>query len=475
MNSQRPARTTIPPVPGTVAADFETWPLTEQTQRCPFSYYAALQRHAPVFRYPQADPDAAPIFMVTGWTQIAYALTHAETFVQDLADVMPTFAATALVPGPCPEVESHYGPAPVFFSDGLDHRVKRSWALMFVDRDRLPRYREIVVEEVDKLIDVFAARGACDFRRMFSDQLPVNVLASILGLSRADAVRIRRWSNIEAESAMHPHARPEQTAERGRAILESGRFYVSLLEDRLANPRDDYTTELVQAQIARDGSFDPNALAIHLRVMLFGGDHAMGAVLVNLSSHLAQFPEVQDQLRGDPALIPQFVLESLRLGSPVQWIVRKCVADTSVGEEQMPAGSVVYVALAAGNRDAREFSGPEAMDLERTNAKRSGLALGRGAHRCAGAPLAQMEGEVTVERLLSRLTDIRLDQTRTDLEPEPSFSFRVPTSVHLTFTTSELRSTAIRSASSDQCDRRRGDRREEEPTDQAISESDQCT
>jgi cytochrome P450 len=94
----------------------------------------------------------------------------------------------------------------------------------------------------------------------------------------------------------------------------------------------------------------------------------------------------------------------------------------------------MLVATVAANHDPGEFPDPATFDLDRRNVARNHLTVGRGVHRCAGASMASLQAEVTVNKLLDRLRDIRLDEERSDLLPEMSYGFRVPTAVHLTFT-----------------------------------------
>lgn len=75
----------------------------------------------------------------------------------------------------------------------------------------------------------------------------------------------------------------------------------------------------------------------------------------------------------------------------------------------MPAGTVVMLCLGAANRDPRKFDDPHEFRPDRRNV-REHIAFGRGIHTCAGAPLARIEGQITVRRLLDRMSEIRIDE-----------------------------------------------------------------
>lgn len=95
--------------------------------------------------------------------------------------------------------------------------------------------------------------------------------------------------------------------------------------------------------------------------------------------------------------------------------------------------------LGAANRDPRKFDNPNEFHVDRKNV-REHIAFGRGIHTCAGAPLARVEGQVTVNRLLDRTRDIRISTAKhglasgRDYRYEPTFLLRGLTELHIEFT-----------------------------------------
>jgi len=157
---------------------------------------------------------------------------------------------------------------------------------------------------------------------------------------------------------------------------------------------------------------------------------------------LAENPELQQRLRLDPGLIPNFVEETLRTESPIKGDFRLSRCPVTIGDTDIPAGTTLMVLNAAANRDPERFTDPDTFDTERHNARQH-LAFGRGIHACPGSPLARSEGRIGFTRLLERTSDIRIseehhgppDDRRYDYVP--TFILRGLTELHIEFTSAD--------------------------------------
>ncbi|MFE3059562.1 cytochrome P450 [Nocardia sp. NPDC059239] len=413
-------------------AEFTAWPPSEETVRCPFGYFAQLREAAPVHRFPEPGPDGGHLYVVSRWEECVEVLLRADDFVSGL-DGMEAFENNR-EPLVAPDAGSFYHENSVFFSDGLDHKVKRSWVTPLVSRARLARVRPMVEAEVDTLIDTFIGDGRCDFRAQFSDVMPMKVVRRVMGLPEAADPMIKRLSAALEINDNNPNQTEDMVAELREAWTGVLNLNADLLLSREARPIDgDYVSELVQRQVSRDGALDLNALSKHLAATVFGADHAMGGHLADIVARLGRDPELQRRVREDRSLVRALSNESLRIESPLPWLFRRCIANTTLGGVEIPAGAVVMVAQVSGNHDPQEFPDPEVFDIDRPNIERDGLTLGRGEHRCVGAEMAKLQVDVTVNRLLDRLSEISLDTESSDLLPKLSYGFRIPTAVHLTF------------------------------------------
>jgi cytochrome P450 len=215
-------------------------------------------------------------------------------------------------------------------------------------------------------------------------------------------------------------------------------WFADYIEERRATPRKDVLTDLALATYP-DGSTPEVVNVVRTATFLFAaGQETTARLLATSLKHLAEHPEVQDQLREDPGRIPDFLEEALRMESPVKTDFRMAKRTTSVGGVEITAGTPVMLLNGAANRDPRRFECPAEFQLDRPNAQ-AHIAFGRGAHSCPGGPLARAEGRVSLERILARTRNIRLDEEHHGppgdrrFRYEPTWVLRGLTRLHLRF------------------------------------------
>lgn len=144
--------------------------------------------------------------------------------------------------------------------------------------------------------------------------------------------------------------------------------------------------------------------------LLAAGNHTTTSLLANLMVTLIERPDVQEELRAKPELIPAAIDESLRLDTPLRCTYRISTADTQVGNTTIPAGQQVAVSYGAGNHDASTFPEPKTFDLHRPNVKKH-LGFGGGPHFCVGSQLARTEARMAFETILQRMGDLQFGDT----------------------------------------------------------------
>ena len=127
-------------------------------------------------------------------------------------------------------------------------------------------------------------------------------------------------------------------------------------------------------------------------------------------------------LRKEPALIARAIEEMLRYDGPVQSTVRHLNEDANVGGTLIAAKTMVFVILAAADRDPAQFPNPETFDITRNPNEH--VAFGEGIHFCIGAPLARIEGAIAIGSALERFPNLRLANPDAPLEYKGSYFLR---------------------------------------------------
>ena len=376
-------------------------------QSCPFDAYNTLRDTCPVY----LDP-------VTGH----YVLTRYDDVRKVLIDHR-RFSSNANILGRrqnsvTAQIAAMYAERGWPLRDSIqlldepEHRVKRSLIDKAFSHWSVQELTAYIEETANDLIDAFADRGTCDFVSEFAVHLTMRVIASQLGVKHEDeeqfardAAKLRFWSDCAME-IISPVILPEREVELTEHILEMQHFSVANIRRLIAEPDDSLLSKLIAAVRGADGEADIPELIILMRTVLVAGNETTRFTLAAGVKMLIDQPELQEELRGDPARIDRFVEEVLRLRSPVQTLFRRAKEEVVIQGVAVPAGARVEVRYGAANRDPAEYDDATELDLERTG--RQHLAFGFGIHGCVGAQLARAELRIAFRVLLDRLQDLRM-------------------------------------------------------------------
>ena len=165
--------------------------------------------------------------------------------------------------------------------------------------------------------------------------------------------------------------------------------FIEYIEDRRGNPQEPRHDQHGDGNVSLRLHAPVHDVALIAANLFAAGQETTVRLLVASLRMLGERPDVQDLLRRERHRIPAFIEEMLRLESPLQGSFRLARRATSVGGVDLPAGTTVYVAEGAANRDPRHFENPDVLDLDRANGRQH-LAFAHGIHTCAGAPLARL-------------------------------------------------------------------------------------
>jgi len=261
-----------------------------------------------------------------------------------------------------------------------------------------PHVRDLAREIVDKV----APKGECDFVTAIAAELPLLVIAELLGVPREDRWKLFSWSNrlIGAEDPDYGSPVDAQLA-----ILELVQYGAWLADRRRADPKDDIVSVLVHADVDGEklGGLDFNMFFFLLVVA--GNETTRNAISGGMQA-LCEYPDQRAKLLARPELLETGVDEIVRWVTPVMQFRRTATRDLELGGQKIRENDKVVIYYGSANRDPRAFARPDRFDVERDPNPHVGFGI--GVHYCLGASLAKLEMRIMFEELLRRLPDLEL-------------------------------------------------------------------
>jgi len=289
-----------------------------------------------------------------------------------------------------------YGLPPISADPPL-HTWTRRLLLPWFSHRRVDGYEAMTRELCAGLVDGFVGSGRADAAVDYAQQIPVRVIAHILGVPGELTDTFTGWVRDVLEFADDPERR-----QRGsQGILQ---FFLDQVDRRRSVPGDDLLTELLHTEVDGAPMEESLVLGTAALVLIAGVDTTWSAIGSSLW-HLATHPPDRQRLAEEPDLMPLAVEELLRAYSPVT-MARVVTEDVEFSGCPMKAGEKVLMNFPAANRDPEVF--PDAATVVLDRAVNRHVAFGSGIHRCAGSNLARMELRVALEEWLRQIPDFGL-------------------------------------------------------------------
>lgn len=293
-------------------------------------------------------------------------------------------------------------------TDETDHLrfqqlLKRYFTPSTVNKLR-PRVRELAEE----LIAAVKDQGGMDVVRDLAYPLPANVIAEMLGMPTDERERLQEWSKDIL--ALFAPADMDALRRCQRSVLEMQDYVRGLVAARRADPRDDLISTFVAAEA--EGVVNEDEIVANCVLLLFAGHETTANLIANGLVLLFENPDQFELLKQRPELMASAVEEMLRCDGPAGVIIRVAAEPVEIAGREIPAGTNVYLAMLAGNRDPEVFADPDEFDITRTPNRHT--AFGLGSFYCLGAALARMEADVCFTVLREQVPDLRPDYDRVD-------------------------------------------------------------
>lgn len=302
--------------------------------------------------------------------------------------------------------------------DGLGHlNIRRQASPGFAPQaldSYVPAIRRIMETQLDQ---VQSQGNQMDLVKEVSYLLPPLVIAEILHLPVEHRVKFLEWSAPLSEF-FTPKAgsNMKELAKKCMSAMDALCDYLGgVINERRQHPGHDMLSQMIQAQ--QEGKMSHEEVVANALLMLTAGHNTTTDQISNGIHDLLTHPEEMQKLREDPSLAKSAVEEMLRFNPSVPFMTRIAKQDIEMYGKTIRQGQVVFLGMAAANRDPEVFPEPDRFDVTRDHNHQKHLTFAFGPHHCMGAGLARRELMVATEVLLNRLPELRLDETR-PLEPK---------------------------------------------------------
>jgi cytochrome P450 len=300
-------------------------------------------------------------------------------------------------------------------SDPPDHeRLRRLVNKAFTAR-RIEQLRPRIEEITDGLVADIGPAADVDLLDVFAFPLPITVICELLGVPTKDRDDFRTWSNALISGGI-----PQEEIQAA-AVAMAG-YLSDLVEAKRVEPGADMMSALVQAHDANDRLAHDELIAMAFLLLVAGHETTVN-LIANGVLALITNPDQLAALRADRGLLPGAIEEFLRFESPVKNATFRFTTEpTELGGVVVPARELVVLSLGSANRDPDRYADPDHLDIERDTSGH--MAFGHGIHYCLGAPLARLEAEIAVNRLLDTYDRIELAVPVEDLRWRPGMLIR---------------------------------------------------
>jgi cytochrome P450 len=306
--------------------------------------------------------------------------------------------------------------------DPPEHTRLRKLANQGFTTKALESWRSIIQATTDRLLDRVQDRGYMDIVADLSVPLPALIIAEIFGVPERDRDDLIRWAmDIGTFWGAPGGQNIEELARKADAAsIQFTALIQNLIEERRHNPGTDMISLLTVAY--GEQGFDLDRLPSLCILILNAGHLTTTDLIPNGVNALLQHPEQLQKLKDNPALISAAVEEMIRFDTPAPFVFRIAKQDVTIGDREIPAGSVLALGLGAANRDPQKFDHPDVFEIARSPNEH--LGFGPGVHFCLGAVLARMELTICFNTLLKRMPNLSFDLDKPAIPRHTSLVFK---------------------------------------------------
>ena len=362
----------------------------------PYPTYARLREEAPVLRCADGS------YFLTRYADLHAVYRDARRCSSDKRlQFAPVFGEDS-------PLYEHHTSSLVFNDPPLHTRVRRAIGNA-LSNQMVAVMRTDLEALVEQLLEQMRNKAQVDLIAEYAAAIPIEIIGNLLGVPKAERGPLRRWS-LSILGALEVGLDADKLAQGNACVTEFLAYLEEFVPRRrasLAADADDILARLLRWQYEGAG-LTPQELYHQCIFLLNAGHETTTNLIGNGIELLLRYPDQLMRLRDNPGVITTAVEEILRFESSNQLGNRTTLAPLSLGDSNIPAGSVLTLCIGAANRDPAQFSNPEEFDITRN--PNPHLAFGAGIHTCAGLNVARLEGQVALANLFERYPNLALTE-----------------------------------------------------------------
>lgn len=305
--------------------------------------------------------------------------------------------------------------------DDEQHQRIRKLVMKAFSRKVVQQLRPTVDRVCDELIAKAMTAGECDFIESVAFPLPASVICGLLGVPNQYMEPLRGWARDLTTALASAHPPREVLLAAERTMREMNEVFLEEFEKRRRQPGEDLLTALLHAREDDEALSEEELLGLCHVLIVAGHDTTANALGLGLVA-LLRNPEQRQRYLDGNSLEPMLAMaELLRYVAMASTQIRITRAPVEYGGKAIPPGQVVFLMIAAANRDPRVFDNPDALQFGRPNIDAS-CTFAPGLHHCLGHMLARMELDTLYRKLFAQARKIEL--LSDDLRFTPNYAFR---------------------------------------------------
>jgi len=357
----------------------------------PHEWFTYLRANHPIFKHP--EPDGPGFWVVTKYDDVVSVGRDGATYSSD----QKRGGVVVLEETEMNDFEQ--GGNLMLTMDAPEHtRYRKLVNRGFTPRQMRmlePHIRELTAQIIDDVIE----QGGCDYVVDVAAEVPLQVIAEMLGVPQEDRHKLFEWSNRMIGSEDPEYLVSEQ--EVMNAQVEMFMYANELAAARRAEPRDDIISALLTSEVDGDQLSEMDFNLFFLLIAVAGNETTRNSISHGIKA-FCDFPEQYQLLVNDPTLAQSATDEIVRWASPVMYFRRNVTKDTVLRGQQLKEGDKIAMYYISANRDEDVFDRPFEFDIRRSPNEHVGFG-GGGPHHCLGMNLARMEIYVLLEEMAKRM------------------------------------------------------------------------